>query len=424
MLEQYFVRPQTVDRIRASWVGPAIEEYVTWLSDRGYAARNVFRRVPVLVRFGEFTRARGAQTVGELPEHVEAFVSHWVEERGRGGRSEAALRKIAGGDARTPVEQMLRLVVAGFTGTGRPRKAPAFAEIAPGFFRHLLEERGLRPASILHYQHHLLCFEAYLARIGVFSLAELSPAILSAFVVERRASGLARTTIRDTCGVLRVFLRYVHRERLVLTDLSSTVEWPQVYRLGTIPRSITWSEVRQVLDQVDRRSGTGKRDYAILLLLVTYGLRGREVAALTLDDIDWKRERLRIPERKAGHSTAFPLSSVVGNALVEYLQNGRPTTSDRHVFFRALAPCGPLTPAAVSSRAAHYLHKAGITVPRPGSHTLRHTCVQRLVDADFSLKAIGDFIGHRSPASTEIYSKVAIEALRQVALGDGEEVLR
>ena len=94
------------------------------------------------------------------------------------------------------------------------------------------------------------------------------------------------------------------------------------------------------------------------------------------------------------------------------------------MFFRAVAPVEPIGPAAVSARARHYLLKAGIEVPRPGSHTLRHTCVQRLVDADFALKTIGDFIGHRSAQSTEIYAKVAVEPLRQVVLGgDGEEVL-
>jgi len=92
----------------------------------------------------------------------------------------------------------------------------------------------------------------------------------------------------------------------------------------------------------------------------------------------------------------------------------------RHVLFRALAPASRV---AVSACARHYLLKAGIQVPRPGSHTLRHTCVQRLVDAGFGFKAIGDFIGHRSPASTAIYAKVAIEPLREVALGDGEQVL-
>ena len=152
-------------------------------------------------------------------------------------------------------------------------------------------------------------------------------------------------------------------------------------------------------------------------------LRGREIAALTLDDIDWKRDRLAIPERKAGHSTAFPLSAVVGEAVLDYLQRGRPATTDRHVFFRAVAPRQPIGSAAVSSRARHYLLKAGVEVPRPGSHTLRHSAVQRLVDANFDLKTIGDFVGHRSARSTEVYAKVAVEALRKVALGDGEEVL-
>ncbi len=161
----------------------------------------------------------------------------------------------------------------------------------------------------------------------------------------------------------------------------------------------------------------------MLLLLVTYGLRAREVAALTLDDIDWRHERLRIPERKAGHSTGYPLSSIVGQALVDYLQHGRPATTDRHVFFRTLAPRQPITFAAVSARAAFYLHKIGICVPRLGSHTLRHTCVQRLVDAEFDLKVIGDYMGHSSPASTEVYTKVDIEALRDIACGPGEEVL-
>jgi integrase/recombinase XerD len=93
------------------------------------------------------------------------------------------------------------------------------------------------------------------------------------------------------------------------------------------------------------------------------------------------------------------------------------------VFFRAVAPVAPIGHAAIASRARHYLLEAGIQVARPGSHTLRHSCVQRLVDADFSLKAIGDFVGHRSPRSTEVYAKVAVESLRDVALGDGEEVL-
>ncbi len=230
--------------------------------------------------------------------------------------------------------------------------------------------------------------------------------------------------MRDGCGVLRVFLRYAHRDGAVASDLSGVLDRAQFYRLSSIPRSISWDEVALVLAGVERRSPSGKRDWAILMLLITYGLRSREVAALTLDDIDWKRERLRVPERKAGHSTAFPLSASVGEAIADYLKHGRPETNSRRLFFRAVAPLEPIGPAAVSSRARHYLLKAGIDVPRPGSHTLRHTTVQRLVDADFALKTIGDFVGHRSARSTEIYTKVAVGPLRELVLGsDGEEVL-
>lgn len=98
--------------------------------------------------------------------------------------------------------------------------------------------------------------------------------------------------------------------------------------------------------------------------------------------------------------------------------------SDRHVFLRAVAPLQPIGTAAVSGRARYYLLKAGVNVPRTGSHTLRHSTVQRLVDANFDLKTTGDFVGHRSPRSTEIYAKVAVEALHEVALGDGEAVLK
>lgn len=420
MLEKYYIKPQTIDRIRASWLAEPIERYVTWLHDRGYAARNVFRRVPLLIHFGVHAQSKGAKTWSDLPQHMSGFVESWVRGHGANCRSEGARKKLAN-EARNPTEQMLRLLLPDFAGTGRSRPFP-FSEQVPGFLAHLRDERGLRPASLLMYRHCLRPLESYLKEIKASSPRELSPIILSAFITSRRASwGLSM--VGSLCGVLRVFLRYLFRERLILQDLSQTIEGPRVYRLSTIPRSISWADVERMLAAVDRRSVVGKRDYAILLLLVTYGLRGREVAALTLDDIDWERERLRVPERKAGHSTAYPLSHIVGEAIVDYLKHGRPQGTDRRIFYRVLAPWNPMTAAGVSCRASYYLHKAGIAVPRPGSHTLRHTCVQRLIDAHFSLKTIGDYVGHGSPESTAIYAKVSVENLREVALGDGEEVL-
>ena len=217
-------------------------------------------------------------------------------------------------------------------------------------------------------------------------------------------------------------MRYAHRERLISRDLSGVIERPQFYRLSSI-RSISWEQVGLVLGGVERRTPCGKRDWAMLLLLVTYGLRAREVAALTLDDIDWKRERLAVPERKAGHSTAFPLSASVGEALVDYLARSPADRRAARVLSGGRAGRADRR-GVVSDRARCYLLKAGIDVPRAGSHTLRHTCVQRLVDADFAFKTIGDFVGHRSARSTEICAKVAVEPLRRVVLGgDGEQVL-
>jgi site-specific recombinase XerD len=417
MLERYFVLPHTVDRIRASWIGAAVESYVEHLAAGGYAERTIYWRVPLLIQFGEFARTRGARTWAELPAHAEEFRAHWFRRHGHAEPRPGFVKEIRG-----PIEQFLRLIVPGFVGHIRQSARIPFVDLAPGFFGYLREERGLRPDTLLHYSHHLRGFEDYLKKIELHDLRDLTPPVLAAFVADS-SPRLGKTGIRDLCGVLRVFLRYLHREQVMPKDLSGAVDAPHVYRLSKIPRSVTWEEVRKMLAVVERRMPGGKRDYAILLLLVTYGLRAREVAALTLDHIDWKRERLRVPERKADHDTAFPLSTIVGDAIVDYLQHGRPQTVDRHVFFRTVAPYAPLTYSAVSGRATHYLRKAGIAVSRAGSHTLRHTCVQRLVDADFSLKVIGDYVGHRVPASTEIYSKVAVEALRKVALGDGEEIV-
>jgi len=418
MLERYFIRPSTVDRVRASWIGKPIEQYVGWLTEHGYAARNVLRRVPILVRFGAFAADRGAVRQGELPALVDAFVTDWLRAR-CGDMGAPARRKVALG-VRNAVEQMLRVTLPEHAAASqRPHASDPFVDGAPRFFAYLRDERGLREASIQHYGHFLRRFEGYLDRIGCHDLGSLSPPILSAFVMEC-AGVFGPTAMTGLCSALRVFLRFLHREGVVQRDLSRIIEPPQLYRLAELPRSIGWDAVRRMLEVVDRRAPVGRRDYAILLLLVTYGLRACEVANLTLDDLDWKRERLHVRERKADHVAVYPLSPVVGEAILAYLQKGRPETADRHLFFRHLAPQRPLTFEGVSCRASHYLHKADIPVRRAGSHTLRHACVQHLVDAGFPLKTIGDYVGHRSASSTEIYAKVAVETLREVALGDGE----
>jgi integrase/recombinase XerD len=420
MLERYFIRPETVDRIRTCWLGDEIQTYVAWLTGQSYSARCVVRRVPLFMRFGEFARKRGAARIGDLSAHLDAFVQSRLRLRRRimACASKRTLQQFVR-CVRGPIEQFLRVVQAGdqaFEPAPRP-----FRDWAPGFFEYLREERGLRPTTVDGYSVQLARFEEYIAARRL-TPSRLSPAVLDGFLAERRVHVCARS-LGSTCAALRAFLRYLFREETIRHDLSAVVDGPRTYRLSQIPRAISVADVERTLSTVERRSMVGRRDYAMLMLLVVYGLRAREVAALTLDDFDWRSGVLHVRWRKAGHAGAYPLTPEVGEAVLDYLRRGRPETTDRRVFFRISAPRAPITHAVVSRRAKFYLCKAGIEVSRPGSHTLRHSCAQRLVDAEFSLKMIGDFLGHRHASSTRIYSKVAIEALREVAVGDGEAIL-
>lgn len=419
MLERYFSKPDTVDAIQASWIGEPIERYVVRLVERGYRWRTITRRVSILKQFGDFTQDCGATDWNELPPLVQPFVERWIKVH---AKDEHQAQRWVAGEARTPVEQLLSMLLPDFQGRGRPRQVrDPFGDQVKGFFDYLRDERGLRPATVLHYRHYLGNLDDYLKQASLARLADLTPAILSAFVVDS-SRRLSKHSMSSLCCTLRVFLRYLYREQLIDRDLSTAIESPRRYQLAEVPRSISWDEVRRMFDVVDRRTALGKRDYAILLLLVTYGLRGYEVAELTLDHIDWQRERLLVPQRKAGHTTAYPLSTVVGEAVLDYLKTARPKTDERQVFFRVMAPVQPVTSVTIANRITHYLRKAGVHVRRPGSHTLRHTTVQRLVDADFTFKVIGDYVGHASPSSTRIYSKVDVEALREVAMGHGEDL--
>jgi integrase/recombinase XerD len=420
MLERFFLKPQTVDRIMGCWLGQTIELYAATLCETGYSARSILRRVPILVQFADFTDARRIHNLALAESVIEPFVDHWLSLHCIGAPT--ILRQRERSLARCTVRHFYSLIV--WKSDYQKRKAPMadpFVAEAPGFFAYLREERGLRPETLYQYRHHLRRFAVYLDQAGYADLHLLSLPIVTGFITTT-AQEVNYSVMVGLASSLRVFLRYLWREGLLDRDISKLVEIPQRYRLADIPRSISWEAVRKVLDQPDRRTVVGRRDFAMLLLMATYGLRAREIAALTLDDIDWKRDRLHVRERKADHTTAYPLAPAIGEAIVDYLKNGRPDVSSRVLFWRHLAPRTALTHSAVASTATKYLRKAGIVVRRPGSHTLRHSCVQRLVDSGFPLKTIGDYVGHRSASSTMIYAKVQVDALREVALGDGEDL--
>lgn len=184
----------------------------------------------------------------------------------------------------------------------------------------------------------------------------------------------------------------------------AAVKAPQANRVADAFRSITWDEARRMLDGVDRSTAKGRRDYAILLLLVTYGLRVNEITRLTLDDIDWEHARILVPGSKAGRAGTYRLAGLVVGALTDYLQHGRPETTDRHLFMRTLAPLAPIGAGAVYSSVAHYRKKAGVPARRPGKDKPQHTGTQPLMGTEFPLKRVGDFVVDRPSQSTQVYT--------------------
>jgi site-specific recombinase XerD len=237
--------------------------------------------------------------------------------------------------------------------------------------------------------------------------------------VAKRAVALRRNSTAEMVATLRSVLRYLHEHGPLARDLASLMRGPTIYALEGIPSTIRPEDVQRALAALKQdRSPTGRRDYAIWMLLTTYGLRGGEIKALQLSDIDWRHERLRIRHGKTGAYSELPLLRQPANALLDYLRHGRPATTARTVFLRAQAPYRPLSYGThLHGVVSRRLAAVGV-VPtgKHGSHALRHARAVSLLRGGVSLKVIGDVLGHRSAQSTAAYLKLATEDLRSVAL--------
>jgi integrase/recombinase XerD len=228
--------------------------------------------VPILLRFGEFAQGFGARSWEELPAHIESFVETWLKRQGR--EYSELQRQAAARGIRNPIQQLLRLILPQQGGDKSGLPDP-FAEDVPGFFGFLRQERGLQDATLVQYRHYLQRLQDYLHRVGRPLLPDLPLTTVSAFITDTGAT-IDKRSVQSLCSVLKVFFLYLYRLGLMTRDLGKAIESPRRYSLSNLPRSITWTEVERMLQKVDRRSAVGKRDYAILLLLVTYGLRARE----------------------------------------------------------------------------------------------------------------------------------------------------
>jgi site-specific recombinase XerD len=286
------------------------------------------------------------------------------------------------------------------------------------FVRHAVEERGLSRSTA---ERRLPVIRAFLAAhfgTGPLSLDELRPADVTRFALHFLRSGGRSGGPGDTKALvsgLRAFLRFLRLRGDVTLNLAEAVPRVAVWRHTGLPKSLPPEQVRQLLRSCDRSHPTGKRDYALLLLLARLGLRASEVLTLRLDDLDWKAGEILV-RGKGLRLERLPLPRDVGEALVTYLRHGRPRCAARQVFVLARAPHRGLgRPSSVDAIVSRALRRAGLDPPLKGAHLLRHSLATEMLRRGASLGEIGQILRHRQATTTEIYAKVDFEALRALA---------
>ncbi len=296
-------------------------------------------------------------------------------------------------------------------------------EVCDQYQTWLREERGLAVASIdaLMWEARYFC-AWHMGRSATPTFMDLSIQDVDVYF-DMRAPGLRRKSLKDVAERLRGLMRHLHRTGRTAVDLSPQIIAPMLYAYETIPSALSSVQIAAVLKStLEDRSPLGLRDYAILLLLSTYGLRDKEIRRLRLDDIDWRAGILHIHHSKTGVHSLLPLMDPVGEALLNYLRQGRPKTDVREIFIRSRAPYRPLSRLYIEVR--RRLEAAGVKPPgKRGPHIFRHARAVSLLRASVPRKIIGDLLGHRSAEATIPYLKLATEDLRAIALEiPGQEV--
>ena len=237
------------------------------------------------------------------------------------------------------------------------------------------------------------------------------------------AQSMGRSARRSMQSALRTFLRFCLHNGYIEQPLDRAVPTLRTYKLATVPRGLTDIQAQQVLRCINRNSHVGRRDYAIVLLLYTYGVRGGQVRALRLEDIDWAQNQILFKASKHGKDSLLPLTDEVGEALLDYLQYSRPPYAYPHVFLTCRAPYHPFPhSSSLSAIVERRIRAAGIEIPSKGAHAFRHCFATRMLHKGHSLKAVADVLGHRHLQTTFIYTKVDFNALKQVPLEWPEEV--
>jgi len=288
-------------------------------------------------------------------------------------------------------------------------------ELISEYGKHLQQARGVAESTQHQYIHYVQRFlsEAF---IDVFpdKLRHLQPSELIQYVIRQREHYNV-PVLKSMLTALRSFFRYLQMKGLCDARLAKAVPSIPAWKLSRIPTFLTNEQLNDFLASFNRKSPTGRRDYAIALCLARLGLRRKEVAQLNLDDFNWRSGIVHITTSKSRRFSAMPLPEDVGKAIVDYLRRGRPPTEERRVFICHRHRIGaPLQSAAIGTLIRRRFKRTRIKVPG-GTHILRHTVATRMVQRGVSIKEVADFLRHRSLDTTVIYAKVNLPMLLEVA---------
>jgi site-specific recombinase XerD len=284
------------------------------------------------------------------------------------------------------------------------------------FAAYLEHVTGCAPKCQKNYVRNARRLFQELFADGEVEWEKLTAAVLTRFV-RREAAKLHPSACGQPVTATRALIRYLAFQGLVSEGLLGAVPSVLTKRHTTIPRAIPAADVERVISSCTEASVYRLREKAIVLLLARLGLRAGEVIRLRLDDIDWVRGCLRVPAGKTHRERSLPLAQEVGDALAAYLQHARPASLHRELFLRWRPPFSPLqSSTSISTLTRKLLRRADIRVHRAGAHTLRHSLATGLVCNGVSFKLVADVLGHHALATTEIYAKLDLASLSQVAL--------
>ena len=306
------------------------------------------------------------------------------------------------------------LVANGLIVDGCQGAARQLPSLSGEYADHLREVRGFAASTVSSHRRATECFLRHLEKAGT-AVGRVTPGNIESYIASA-GKRLGRASLQHEIAALRGFLRFFSMDDRAPAELERRIDTPRLYRLEQLPRALPWETVRSLLQSIDRTSPMGLRDYAIFLLIATYGLRASEVVAISLEDILWRQGILRIHQRKTSSPLELPLTNEVLAALVKHLKRTPPPASYRRIFLRMRAPIGILKPTAVTEAFQALVRRSGLSIPYQGPHCLRHSYAVCLLKSGTPLKTIGDILGHRTAESTSMYLRLATGDLREVAL--------